>query len=142
MAVDGEPKNAFPANELPIGYHPVMTTESCRELANVFAPNATGNIGTEDLGPLSVGTDKDRRLRGESRYGVGGSPFRDPNEKPPENLFTSLSPGDQAQDRTLALSLKPAAQLERNREVLLVWPGEKPRSAKDEQPEPVEGARS
>jgi general secretion pathway protein D len=60
------------------------------------------DIGREDLGPLAVGTDKNRRLRGESAYGVSGSPFRNPNEKPKAALFDSLSPGAQQRDTTTA----------------------------------------
>ncbi len=57
------------------------------------------DIGIEDLGPLAVGTDKNRRLRGAS--GQGG-PFQNPNVKPKAALFTSLSPGTKQQDRTTA----------------------------------------
>ena len=57
------------------------------------------DIGVEDLGPLAVGTDKNRRLRGA---GGQGGPFADPNEKPKAALFTSLSPGSTQQDLTTA----------------------------------------
>lgn len=56
------------------------------------------DISVTDLAPMHVGTERDRKLKGESHYGVGGSPFRRPDEKPPQDPFTSLRPGAQDED--------------------------------------------
>lgn len=51
------------------------------------------DISVADLAALQVGTERDPRLKGAGHYGVGGSPFRSADEKPPEDPFTSLRPG-------------------------------------------------
>jgi len=57
------------------------------------------DISVADLTPLQVGTERDRRLRGTSHMGVGGSPFRSPDEDKVEDPFTSLTPGAHDTDR-------------------------------------------
>jgi general secretion pathway protein D len=57
------------------------------------------DISVADLTPLQVGTERDRRLRGTSHMGVGGSPFRNPDEDKVEDPFTSLTPGAHDTDR-------------------------------------------
>lgn len=71
------------------------------------------DIGASDFAPLSVGTEKETKLKGAGAHGVGGGPFRRPDERPPEDPFTNLRPGATQLDREGIIVPDPDAALQR-----------------------------